>query len=352
MRGDNFTWQVKPFTMEFVFYLLVVIQLICLGKSTNGSEMKQNISCDPQLRVSSESEYHLWYKVFHEEADFITITLNIVSDVNETLIKFFNGTPNHLLAIPPYNKWTWANEKGLHILQMDYRFKMLSLGTLIPSVHEVVFKIKIHDPNCFRKLNNSEKFSQIYQTFKKTLYKNNSCSELIEDSSYLCHRCDCKASHCLANGCYKFNKDHELDNATKFCDTDMSTVTTHMYVWLVVWFILFNYSPMMIYWLISKDDLDHSFGTHHGNEEKQNNNTNNESHSNLKEYIPLFLICAENRTYYPFVAKIGFYLFRHDLRVLKIARGVLVCVILHFHVLWLICANFIVYPLNSKKERN
>ena len=355
MPGDNFTCQAKPFTMEFVFYLLVVIQLTCLGKSTNGSEMKQNISCDPHLRVSSESEYHLWYKVFHEEADFITITLNIVSDVNETSIKLFNGTPNHLLAIPPYNKWTWANEKGLHILQMDYRFKMLSLGTLIPSVHEVVFNIKISDPNCFRKLNNSEKFRQIYQTFKKTLYKNNSCSELIEDSSYLCHRCDCKASHCLANRCYKFNMDHELDSAMKFCDTDMSTVTTHMYVWLVVWFILFNYSPMMIYWLISKDDLDHSFGTHHGSkttyEKKQeSDNKNNQSDSNLEEYIPLFLICAENRKYYPFVSKIGFYLFRHDLRVLKIARGVLACVILHFHVLWLVCANFIIYSFEFEER--
>ena len=148
--------------------------------------------------------------------------------------------------------------------------------------------------------------------------------------------------------------DHELDNATKFCDTDMSTVTTHMYVWLVVWFILFNYSPMMIYWLISKDDLDHSFGTHHGSktktEKEQESDSMNQSNSNLEEYIPLFLICAENRQHYPFVAKIGFYLFRHDLRVLKIARGVLVCVILHFHVLWLICANFIVYPFEFEER--
>ena len=37
--------------------------------------MKQSISCDPQLRVSNESEYYIWYKVFHEKADFMTITL-------------------------------------------------------------------------------------------------------------------------------------------------------------------------------------------------------------------------------------------------------------------------------------
>ena len=318
-----------------------------------GLEMKTKISCDPQMRVSRDSEYHLWYKVFQEHVDFITITLDIVSDINETFTKFFNGTPSHLLALPPYNKWTWANEKGLHILQMDYRFKMFSLGTLNPSVHEVTLKMKIYDNYCFKQLNNTEKFTAIYQKFKNTLYKNSSCSELIEDSSYLCHRCDCKASHCLANRCYKFNREHELDNSVKFCDTDMSTVTAHMYVWLIIWFIIFNYTPMLIYWLISKDDLDHSFGTHHGN--KRNNEpcsyNKTATDASKKGYVPLFLICEENRRYYPFVAKIGFYLFRHDRMALKILRGALACIVLHSHVIWLFCANFIVYPFEFKERQ-
>ena len=329
----------------FVALLLGFVNCLNIspGKVTVRNEVtNHNVSCDPQMRVSKESEYNLWYKVFQEKAEFITIDINVEN------IPFINGTPDHLLAIEPYNTWTWVNERGMHILQMDYRFLMWSLGTLVRSVEKIPFIMTVGNVSCYKTLRNEEKFNVTYQTFKKTLYKNNSCSSIVEDNSYLCHRCDCDRSHCIANRCYKFNKDHELNN-TVFCDSANFILNPHMFIWMITWFILFNYSPVLLYWLLSKDDFDHSFGTHHGN------NITSESTPEMcvcdtcspkcrkTKYISLFNVCLNNEKYYPFISKIGYYLFRHKSKPLKIFRMTTIFLFLHMHIIWLFLANFVFY---------
>ena len=104
--------------MHYMIYYVLILSMFVTASTGNNST---SLLCDPEMIVDRQSEYHL-YKVFQEEVDFITINVTL----NAGDLRFFNGTPSHLLAIPPYNKWTWVNDKGLHILQMDYRFKMLS----------------------------------------------------------------------------------------------------------------------------------------------------------------------------------------------------------------------------------
>ena len=240
--------------------------------SKNGSALVPLCLSNSTFDVDIDTKKNLSYMVFQENAEFIEVSFYVEKQLLDNLVNESEVDPR--VALPPYYKWVWVNGDGMKIYRMDYRFKMWSLGTLIPSVHALDFKILTSHPECFMSLDITDKFRTLHQIFMRTLFQNNSCSRLVVDYTYLCHRYERYESndHCLGTKCYIFNAQHDMQDSLGFCSENVNNIVDiQMKIWIFICFIAINCVPFLIYSLCN--DV----------EEQINESSEDDSNRNVRE---------------------------------------------------------------------
>ena len=238
-----------------MFYLLTVYLLFGIKLSEGmdilaGSGAAWVPLCLSNLTVDVDidTKKNLSYMVFQQNAEIIEVSFYVEKQLLDRMVN--KSEVNPTVALPPYHRWVWVNGDGMTIYRMDYRFKMWSLGTLIPSVHALDFKIHTSHPKCFMSLNVTEKFTTLHQIFMRTLFQNNSCSRLVVDYTYLCHRYERyeKNDHCLGTKCYIFNAQHDMQDSLGFCSENVNRIVDiQMKIWIFICFIAINCIPFLIF---------------------------------------------------------------------------------------------------------
>ena len=100
------------------------------------------------LTISNYSQNLLLYKILVQKYDYIEVSL-FVND--KELDAYVEEKPDKAVSLPPYHKWIWVNSGGMHILEMDYRFVFLSMGTLSKSVSGAEYNMTASDISLFQK---------------------------------------------------------------------------------------------------------------------------------------------------------------------------------------------------------
>ena len=197
------------------------------------------------LSVDIDTRAKLVDMIFKRNVEYIEVSVYIENELLDTFLQNSNITVNPTFAMPPYHTFVWVNEEGMKIHQMDYRFKMWSLGTLSPSVKAIDFNILTNDTECFRKVNVTDIFEKIQNTFRTTLYYSGSGNAVAY--SYLCHRYEryTSSENCLASKCFMFNKNHYFWKNDGFCSTNVNKlINRQVGIWIFFFFFFFNNLPL------------------------------------------------------------------------------------------------------------
>ena len=174
--------------MKMEFYVLLL--LLFLGFASGLDFVEHGNFNDAQcasftLSVDISTRAKLVDMIFKKNVEYIKVSVYIENELFDTFLQNKNITVNPTVAMPPYHKFVWVNQAGMNIHKMDYRFIMWSLGTLSPSVKAINFNLLTNDTECFRKMNTTDIFERIENTFRKALYYSRSNADV--DYFYLCH---------------------------------------------------------------------------------------------------------------------------------------------------------------------
>ena len=78
--------------MHYMIYYVLILSMFVTASTCNNST---SLLCDPEMIVDRQSEYRLWYKVFQEEVDFITINVTL-------------KLAAHWATRPDTTGWSWS----------------------------------------------------------------------------------------------------------------------------------------------------------------------------------------------------------------------------------------------------
>ena len=312
----------------FIFYTIIITGISASRLKT--TETPSYDSCG--LFIDSETEYSLRYKLFEKKDNFIEI--QIISNGSN----LFHGFYDQAEALSPYNKLIWVNKRGLRILKRDYRFKFWSLGALSPSVKTFNLNISVGNLTCFQEKGIVDKYYHIVDACRKSFFVNDNWP-VGNDILFMCYR-NIDKETCIANKCFAFNRRKILRSDT-YCQPFMFNLYPETYVVLMFLLFLISYSPSMVFWLLSEE-----------NDPYPGKQSKNKPQEENKDCIPLFVLNDKTQSYYPFISKIGYYIFRHNNIWLTVIRFSLVAFCLHLHLVVLSLANFHFYPEEFLQRKN
>ena len=287
------------------------------------------------LTVHIDTRAKLIDMIFTKKVEYIEVSVYIEDTILDTFLKQNNVTVNSTIAMPPYYKFVWVDEAGMNIHQMDYRFKMWSLGTLIPSVHTIDFMLLTSDIECFKKLGITEMFEQIQDIFRRTVYQNNSTSNPVMDYSYLCHRYEryTNSEKCLASKCFMFNEHHYFNRHDGFCSDNVNKlIYVQIWIWMILFLMFLNNLPLLVFWLQGEPDENPSNAVNQGNpdytqlQEMQNPRTSHDLNpvpdavvsdsvsksNNPEKRVRLFFVSESNCKHYPWMGRWCYHLFSNE----------------------------------------
>ena len=201
------------------------------------------------LSVDINTRAKLVDMIFKKNVEYIEVSVYIENELFDNFLQNSNITVNPTVAMPPYYKFVWVNQAGMNIHKMDYRFKMWSLGTLTASVKAIDFNILTNDTECFRKVNATDIFEKIENTFRRTLYYSGSSNAV--DYSYLCHRYELYSDYenCLASHCFMFNGNN-FQKTDGFCSSNVNRmINAQIWIWICLFFVFINNLPLLVFWL-------------------------------------------------------------------------------------------------------
>ena len=331
--------------------LLVFGLTVASGFDSMENENYRNGSSCSNLTVKIDTRAELRDMVFKRKLEYIEVSVYIEDELFDTFLG--NKTVNPTFAMPPYHKFIWVNKAGMNIHQMDYRFKMWSLGTLSPSVKAIDFYIDLSDRECFRKQDVTKMFKQIQNTFMDTLLQDAPAPVL--DYSYLCHRYELYSNSvkCLASKCFMFNE-HHFNETSGFCSDNVNnSINTQVWIWIFLFLILLNNLPSLVFWLQGepKKDTDKSKKgdhTYHKYMRKLNFFQHHivdidheaEQNGNEEKRVRLFCISQSNCEYYPWMGRLFYHMFEDERLGGVIFRVVCFFVLfLLFYVWWYLIAD-------------
>ena len=230
--------------------------MIFFGFATGHGNLNDAKCANFTLSVDIYTTAKLVDMIFKKNVEYIEVSVYIEKKLLDTFLQNDNVIVDPTVALPPYYKFVWVNEAGMKIHKMDYRFKMLSLGTLGPSVKTINLNLETNKTDCFRNMNVTEIFEKIHNTFRKALYYSGSSNAI--DYSYLCHRYERYTDYedCLASKCFMFNENHQSQK-DGFCSNNVNKLVNAQHWICFFLFILFiNNLPLLVFWLYKDQEED------------------------------------------------------------------------------------------------
>ena len=236
--------------MEFSVILLLIFIRFATGLDFLEHGNFNDSQCATfTLSVDIDTRAKLVDMIFKRNVEYIEVSVYIENELLDTFLQNSNITVNPTVAMPPYHKFIWVNQAGMNIHQMDYRFKMWSLGTLSPSVKAINLNLETNNTDCLRNINVTDLFEKIQNTFRKALYYSGSNNAI--DYFYLCHRYERYTDHevCLASKCFMFNEKHQ-SHKDGFCSNNVNKlVNAQNGICIFLFIFLINNLPLLVFWL-------------------------------------------------------------------------------------------------------
>ena len=251
------------------------------------------------LSVDIDTRAKLVDMIFKKNVEYMEVSVYIENELFDTFLQSSNITVNPTVAMPPYHTFIWVNQAGMNIHKMDYRFKMWSLGTLTASVKAIDFNILTNDTECFRKVNATDIFEKIENTFRRALYYSGSNNAV--DYSFLCHRYELYSDYenCLASECFMFNGNNFQKTDGFYSSNVNRMINAQIWIWICLFFVFINNLPLLVFWLKQGPKADNK-----EDQKEVGRDDENSSHIQLKTD-------PENRLYEPETNRVRLFCVSH-----------------------------------------